>query len=95
MIVDLLMFAGSGILQIISLILSGLSFVIPDQIETALGTAFGYIWYFDGILPVSSLLQVLSALVSFMVAWYTYKILMWLLKVIPTGGGGGTHKDDK
>ena len=73
-------------MQIIHFLLGFLSFAIPDNFETAIVTAVGYLSFFTGILPVQEILTAVFTLLSFMVLWYGAKLAMKLFHMIPWVG---------
>lgn len=47
-------------------------------------TATTYISVFDSFLPVTTLVIIFGLFLAFETAYFTYKLIMWLIKKIPT-----------
>lgn len=55
----------------------------PDFIS-AINTASGYISAFDNFLPMGTLITILGLFIAFELFYFTYKVVMWVIKKIPT-----------
>jgi len=83
MIIALLILIAGTILQILSGILGTFNYIIPVQIQTSLAWIFHIPLYFQGLLPISTLL---SAFLFYLVAWllvYGVKLVIMGLNIIP------------
>lgn len=76
---------------IINLILSifPTSAGFPPQFDTAINTLAGYTGMFSPILPLATLATVLSLIIAFELAVFTFKALKWLFTHVPLIGGRG------
>ena len=79
----------TAILYILYLFISGIVAILPvaslpSDITTAISTASSYISSFDFIFPVSTFLAVFSLILILESAFLIYKIIMWIIKKIPT-----------
>lgn len=58
--------------------------VLPENIQSAIESANGYISSFGGILPIGTLLTVLGLVIGVETAIFTYKLIMWIIRRFPT-----------
>lgn len=58
--------------------------VLNSGFGASVTTATGYLMSFDFMFPVGTLLTLLGIAVAIEVAYFTYKIIMWVIKKIPT-----------
>jgi hypothetical protein len=76
------------VISLVDLLLAPIR-LLPDatlnpNITTALTQVGGYLSVMDAIFPVSTLLQVLGAVLVVEAAIFTYKVIYWIIKKIPT-----------
>lgn len=57
--------------------------VLPSAISSSLTTASSYLSPFNDFIPISTILEILALLLSFEIAYFTYKGIMWVIKKIP------------
>lgn len=62
------------------------SVVLPAQISTALQEVFNYAFMWDWLLPISTLLIILTASVAFYTAIFGVKGVLWLLNLMRGSG---------
>jgi hypothetical protein len=82
----------TAILEIIYLFIKALEYPIkslpdvslPSNIASAISSAGGYLASFDLIFPVSTFLTIFGLILTIEAAILVYKIVMWLIKKIPT-----------
>ena len=55
----------------------------PD-FTTSIATASGYYHSLNSILPVDTMIQILGISLAFELAYLIFKVIMWVLKKIPT-----------
>lgn len=84
MIVDIILIIGGSILNIISYLLGGLGLLLPSQISNAITAVISYVWYFDGLFPVSALMSAFLSVLLVWIAMYGVKLVLWVLKFIPS-----------
>ena len=74
--------------SVIEILLSPLSLLpdatIPPDLLTAISNASGYLTVFNSFVPVTTLLAVVSAVLVVEGFIIGYKVIMWLIKKIPT-----------
>jgi hypothetical protein len=58
--------------------------VLNSGFGASITTGMGYLMSFDFIFPVGTLISLLGISVSIEVAYFAYKIIMWIIKKIPT-----------
>lgn len=85
MITDAILFM---IWSLILTLVLGLSAVLPvgslpPDISSSITTAGGYLNSLNYVLPVTSLVAILTIFLSFETAIFTYKGVMWIVKKIP------------
>ena len=58
---------------------------LPAEITTtAINTASAYYHSIDTILPIDTMIQILSISLTFESLYLIYKLIMWVIKKIPT-----------
>jgi len=57
---------------------------LPVEITQNITTFRGYLTSIDAIFPITTLLIIFGLLLSVELAIFTYKVIMWLIKKIPT-----------
>lgn len=57
--------------------------LIPNSLYTSINTLVTYFGYFNGAFPVDTLFVCIGILMSFYIAWYTYKVFMWVWSLLP------------
>lgn len=57
---------------------------LNSNIASSLTTASGYLHSINAILPVDTMLTILGISLSFESGYLFYKIIMWVIKKIPT-----------
>jgi hypothetical protein len=57
---------------------------LNSAIETSLATANGYYRSLDVILPMDTILQILGVVLTLEGAYLIYKVIMWVIKKVPT-----------
>jgi hypothetical protein len=58
--------------------------VIPDSFNTAILTVGGYLKALDTILPIDTILLLLGISITIELAYFSYKVIMWIIKRFPT-----------
>ena len=85
MITNGIIYAFYGLIWIISAPLRLLdNVVMPDNFNTAMANAGGYLKSVNSFLPVDTLLNILAIFVSIEVSYFAYKLIMWIIKRFPT-----------
>lgn len=69
---------------ILSPILNFSDVVLSTKIATSIATASGYYHSLNSILPVDTLIEILSVSLTFEGLYLFYKLIMWVIKKIPT-----------
>jgi len=73
---------------IISLLLAPIAsfsdVTLSSSFTSAITTAGGYLHSLNAILPVDTMLTILGVSLTFELAYLTFKIIMWVLRKIPT-----------
>lgn len=87
MLTSILFLVLGSILLGFSKIFSIIDYAIPNQIESAISYFLNYFIYFRGIFPIDTLLQVISAYLTFIVLFYGLKIGLYLFAHLPFFGG--------
>lgn len=96
MIIDTLFLLASSFLAIVFSVLSGLSFFLPAEFYSALSWAFGYIFYVDLILPLTTLMEAVGVLLTFLTFWFMFKkILIPLISIIRPGANLHTDSHER
>lgn len=57
---------------------------LPSGFLSAIQTSGGYISSLNQILPIDTILALLSIYVGIEIAFLSYKLIMWLIKRLPT-----------
>ena len=57
---------------------------LPANISNSISTMGGYIQAIDIILPISTLFSILLLYISIEAGIFSYKIIMWVIRRIPT-----------
>lgn len=95
MFTDVFIFVVASFVQIIATILSAISFLIPDSLETAISQWMGYLGYLQGVFPVvptptmTGLAQTVGVLtvvgwaLQLLVAWYLVKLALFTFHLVP------------
>ena len=60
---------------------------LPSALSSAITTANGYISALNVILPMDTILAVLSTVFALELSVFTYKIIMWVVHRLPTQSG--------
>jgi hypothetical protein len=58
--------------------------VLPSNLSIAISTANNYLSSLDSFIPVGAVITILSTIVAIEVLILTYKLIMWVIKKIPT-----------
>ena len=58
--------------------------VLDPNFSTAINNASGYYHSLNGILPVDTMIQILGLSLIIEGAYLLYKLIMWVIKKIPT-----------
>lgn len=82
----------TAILEILYLFISALEYPIkalpnvslPANILSAISSASGYLSSFNLIFPIATFLTIFGVMLTIEAAILVYKIVMWLIKKIPT-----------
>lgn len=86
MIPDLIISVFSIFLSAIFAVLGIIDFVIPVGIEQGTVTVIGYLYTFQGVFPVDTLITAITTLGTLLFFWYVVKIAMWVYSLIPLSG---------
>lgn len=85
MITDIILFLLWGLIYAITSPLRLLAdVVLESDIADAIATANSYIQAMSFILPVSTLVAVIGTILIVETSIFSYKIVMWLIRKIPT-----------
>lgn len=57
---------------------------LPSGLSSSLGTASGYLNPLNGYIPIDTMLIILEVFLTFELAYFAYKGIMWIIKKIPT-----------
>jgi len=60
---------------------------LPTGIASGMTTIGSYLFKFNALLPVSTLFQVLGAVVVFEAAIFLFRLLAWIWRQVPLIGG--------
>jgi hypothetical protein len=83
MIVDVLYMLAGSVLNMIYAILSLITFVIPNEIETSLVYLFDNFRYIQPFWPVADTFVVVAFLIQFLIVWFTIQLAFKLLGFLP------------
>lgn len=85
MITTALLYVIYGLVYLITLPIRNLADVVMStDFSTAITTANGYISSLNTFLPIDTIIQILVVFVGIETAVLTYKLIMWVIKRIPT-----------
>lgn len=74
-----------GLIYLITLPITLLPDVsLPAGFTNAITTANGYLRSLDVIIPIQTVLTLLGIYIAIELAYFTYKLIMWLIKRFPT-----------
>lgn len=96
MITSTFLFIIGLVLNVLASFLGALTFLIPIQITEAIEWAFSQLAYLDFLLPMNTLMTVLGVFVTFLVYWYSTKIILWIYHLMRHGSNTSvakTHSD--
>ena len=57
---------------------------LTSAIGTAVTTASGYLAGLNVFIPVATILSILQAFIVYELAYFTFKLIYWIIKRIPT-----------
>ena len=57
---------------------------VPANVSTAITNASGYLTSFNFVLPVTTLVIIIGAVLIYETAVFSYKGIMWIIKRFPT-----------
>ncbi|KKM77507.1 hypothetical protein LCGC14_1369370 [marine sediment metagenome] len=57
---------------------------LDSNFTQSIDTANSYLSVFNSLLPIATLLTIFGIFITFETLYFTYKILMWVIKKIPT-----------
>jgi len=83
MITDVLLYVVSGLLAIVNFLFSGLSIVIPSQIQAAFLKFFSYVSYGNGIFPFTDAIAAIQLVLFAWMLMYAIKIYLFGFSAIP------------
>lgn len=83
MIFDILIIVVSSVLYMLGKLLTIISYVLPEEIFTAVSWFISKIWYFSGVFNVSIMFQATIALVIFYTLLYTFYVIKFAYAHIP------------
>lgn len=89
MILDAIIILVTGILGIIYLFMSAITYTIPPEINAAFNEFFGYFGFIEGIFPVDTFLNALFTYLTASLLIYGWKIMLWAYSLIPIFGRTG------
>lgn len=85
MITNGLIYLIYGLVYLITLPIQKLADVsMSSNFASSITTANGYISSFNSIIPVDTIGQILTLFLAIETAVLTYKLIMWLIRRIPT-----------
>ena len=82
----------NAVIQIIFIIVYGITaplrlfedVTLDNDFITSVTTASTYISAFDNFIPVTTLVTIFGIFLAFETIYFAYKLIMWLIKKIPT-----------
>lgn len=92
MIISTLLWVVGLIIKILAWILSGITWVIPEQVITAIAWVFDQLRVLDFIVPMQTVMLVLSSFITFLIFFYTFKLMMWSYHLVRHGSDHKTPK---
>lgn len=95
MIVSIFLSFLSFLLLGIFTIFQVIDFVVPDKVEEMIDYFLSPLSYLSGIVNLPALMSVISFLISFFVAWYIVKIVIWTIGMLPFGKSVNIPKSGK
>lgn len=57
---------------------------LPSDIASSISTVAGYLGSIDSFIPIGTILTIFGTILSIELGIFTYKIIMWLIKRLPT-----------
>lgn len=86
MITSLILFFAGVVIQIVGSIFAAISFTIPNQIIDAISFWFSKLHQLDFILPMDDVMTAFGIYLTFIVLYYTIKVIMWAYHIVRHGG---------
>ena len=85
MILTIILYVIYGVVWTICQVIA----LLPDvssigSMATAVSSASGYLASLNAILPITAILQVLTAFVVYESGYFSFKFIYWIIKRIPT-----------
>jgi len=71
-----------GVLIITAIIVFLPTGSLPTEIITSFENIFGYLYMFDAIIPINTILQIISLFVTFELVIYSWKALNWISRLL-------------
>jgi len=88
MIISALIYLGAFIAQTILLVFPNSS-GFPSEVDSAVSFLAGYVGILDPLVPMDTLLQVLTLVIVYELAIFAFKGFRWLFSHVPLVGGKG------
>lgn len=57
---------------------------LDSEFVSSISTASGYISAFNTFIPIGTLLTILGLFIAYELSYFTYKVVMWVIKKIPS-----------
>ncbi len=80
----------AGVFLVITMVLAAISyalglitFIMPEQFNEAITYFTSFIHYGDFLVPVATLLEAFGVYLTFIFAFYSLKILLWIFSHLP------------
>lgn len=88
MIITFLLYIAAFVMNLLLLPLEAVSNVLSaiPQLEEAIIWLLRSLMYFSGIINIPALFAAINFVIGFFVTMFTFKIIFWLLKLIPGFG---------
>lgn len=85
MITDIILLIIGSIIYLISSFFAAISWTIPSQMTDALEFFFAKIHNVDFLVPADTLMAALGVYLTFLLFWYSIKIILWVYHLIRHG----------
>lgn len=83
MIVDIFIAIVASFIWVVSTIMSSFEFVVPDKFQDSMSYFFSKLSYLSGIINVPDILSAFGWFLSLTTAWFTIKLILWVIHFIP------------
>lgn len=83
MITSFLLLIGGIFLNLVAFLFSIIDWTIPSEVSDMLAYFTQNLGYANAFFPINTLLQALTVYLTFLLAWYSIKLIQWVLNHIP------------